>query len=113
MPGRFRFKGNAIGVGGHISAPFNETIEIQAASALPDIGGYGSATSVDFRHRGILSFRRANSEVFGSKCAGEDGEPDEAGFSTRIRATVEGLNILDMVTADRVVASVAATYKPD
>jgi hypothetical protein len=109
MPGRFRFKGNAIAAGGYISAPFHEIIEIQAASALPEIGGYGSATSVDFRYREILRFRRANSEVVGSKCACDHGEPH---FATRVKATIEGLNIMDMVTADCVVANLAAQYDP-
>ena len=45
MPGRFRFRGSAIGAGGHITVPFNEIIELQAASALPEIGGHGTARS--------------------------------------------------------------------
>jgi hypothetical protein len=110
MPGRFRYKGNAIGAGGNISVPFNEIIEIQAASSLPEIGGYGSATAVDFRYREILHFRRANSEVVGSQGTCDHGEPD---FSTRIKATIEGLNIMDMVTADRVVANLVAKYESD
>ena len=108
MPGRFRFKGTAIGAGGHVSVPFNDVIEVQAVSALPEIGGYGSARSVDFSFRGILRFDLAYSEVVGSTCNDDDRNPV---LSTRVNATVEGLNIMDMVTADRIVSHLVSTFK--
>jgi hypothetical protein len=106
LPGRFRFRGTAIGAGGHITMPFNELIELQATSALPEIGGHGTARSVDFRCREILRFDLAQSEVTGSQCTNGDGKPV---FSTRIKSTVEGLNVMDMVTADRIVANLVST----
>jgi len=108
VPGRFRFKGTAIGAGGHVSVPFNDVIEVQAVSALPEIGGYGSARSVDFSFRGILRFDLAYSEVVGSTCNDDDRNPV---LSTRVNATVEGLNIMDMVTADRIVSHLVSTFK--
>jgi len=112
VPGRFRFKGTAIGASGYISVPFNEVIEVQAASALSEIGGHGSARSVDFRHREMVRFDLAYSEVVGStcNCNENDGKPV---FSTRVRAAVEGLNIMDMVTADRIVAHLVSTFEAE
>lgn len=107
MPSRFRFHGNAIGAAGRISKPFSDVIEVQAAAALPQIGGYGSARSAGFKYREILHFDLAHSEVTGSP-----GRTDgvNAVFETRITSTVEGLNIMGMVTADRVVATLASKY---
>lgn len=101
MPIRFRFHGHAIGAGGRINHPFHEFIDIQAASALPEIGGHGSSRSSDFRYRDILRFRHAETEVTGTKANGANGKPIH---KTLIRSRVEGLDIMGMVTADRVEA---------
>lgn len=99
MSSRFRFHGHAIGAGGRIHHPFNEFVEIQAASALPEVGGHGSATSSNFRYRNILRFDHAHTEVTGSQTNGPDGKPVHKSL---IRSSVEGLDIMGMVTADRV-----------
>lgn len=106
MPSRFRFQGHAIGAGGRIHNPFQEIIEIQAAAALPEIGGYGSSRSSSFRYREILQFDLAHSEVTGS-LSGNGGKPVH---NTLIKTTVEGLNIMGMVTADRVVANLVSVH---
>ena len=107
MPSRFRFHGHAIGAGGRIHNPFQEIIEIQAASALPEIGGYGAARSTSFRYREILQFDAAHSEVTGSRTSNGDGS---GVFNTLIKSTVENLNIMGMITADRVVANLVSTH---
>lgn len=109
MPSRFRFHGFAIGAAGRITKPFSELIEVQAASALPQLGGQGSARSVGFKYREILHFDLAHTEVTGSSCEC-DCDDNPTSFSTRITSTVEGLNILNMITADRVVATLASSY---
>jgi hypothetical protein len=109
MPGQVRFKATAIGAGGFIAVPFNEIIEVQAASALPEIGGYGTARSVDFRYREILSFDLAHTEVVGSRLA--DADDGVHVFSTLVKSTVEGFNVMGMVTADRIVANLVSTFK--
>jgi len=96
---RYRFHGHAIGAGGRIEHPFHEFIDIQAASALPEIGGHGSARSCDFRYRDILSFREAHTEVTGTRVEGPKGNPIHKSL---VRARVDGVNIMGMVTADRV-----------
>ena len=39
----FLYHAEAVGASGHITLPYNETIEIQAAAALPMNGGHGTA----------------------------------------------------------------------
>jgi hypothetical protein len=107
MYSRFRFKGSAIGLAGRITYPFNDLIEVQAASALPDTGGYGSSRSAKFRFREILSFDLAHTEVIGTTLSSDNT------YSTLCKATVEGLNVLEMVTADRIVANLVSTCTPD
>ena len=107
MARRYRFHGHAIGAGGRINHPFHEFIEIQAASALPEIGGHGSAHSSDFHYRDILSFRHAHTEVTGSRVEDKNGGHIHKSL---VRARVDDVNIMGMVTADRVeVRAVAFT----
>jgi hypothetical protein len=110
LPGHFRFKATAIGAGGHLTIPFHESIEVQAASSLFGIGGHGSAKSAGFRHRDILSFDLAHSEVVGSQIPGDDDIPV---YYTQAKATIERLNVMDMVTADRIVANLVSTHVGD
>ena len=109
MSSRFRFHGYAIGVAGQITQPFLETIEVQAATVLPAIGGRGTARVADFERRDLLRFHLAESEVSGSDCDCKTGEWSAA---THLKASVEGLNIMGMVTADRIVANLVSTYSP-
>jgi hypothetical protein len=107
---RYRFRGSAYGAAGHITRPFHEVIEVQAASTLPQIGGHGTARSVDFHHRHILRFDLAHTQVTGSRYGSD--KDDEAIYSTRVSSVIEGLNIADVITADRVVAMLVSTYGP-
>ncbi|HZL56830.1 MAG TPA: choice-of-anchor P family protein [Bryobacteraceae bacterium] len=107
MPSRFRFKGSAYGAAGVIRTPFQEIIHTQASANLADFGGYGSGRSEDFAHRDILRFDLAKTEVTGSEThPGDTGKT----YSTLVKATVEGLDIMGMITADRVVANMVSTY---
>ena len=99
MPRRFRFHGHAIGAGGRINHPFHEFVDIQAASALPEIGGHGSAESSNFRYRDIIRFDHARTEVTGSHEHDNDGR---LLHKTLVRARVEGVDIMGVVTADRI-----------
>jgi len=107
LANRFHFHGFAIGAAGRIMKPFSETIEVQASAALPPIGGYCHWRSAGFKFREFLKFDDAHCEVYGSECPCDDGQMS---FRTRLIATVEGLNISGMVTADRVVATLSSIH---
>jgi hypothetical protein len=102
MP-NFHFQASAVGVAGKLRDPYHELIPAHATAALPDIGGVAYAHVSHFRQR-FVSFRDARSEIIGSEKS--NGEL----HSTLIQATVEGLNIMDMVTADRIVARLVSKH---
>ncbi len=105
MEQMFLYHGLASGVSGHITLPFQHVIEVQAPSALPFTGGYSASRAESFRYEHILSFSSARTVTTGSESGGS--------FNTLAMATVEGLNILDVVTADRVVARLASKYSKE
>jgi len=104
-PRLFRFKASALAATGRIRSPLDEVIDIHAASVLGSLGGFASARAVDFRHREFLSFASASTEVIGTETRIAE---DHVVAETLARATIEGLNIMQMITADRVVANIAS-----
>jgi hypothetical protein len=104
---RFLYHAEAVAATGHVTLPFRETMEIQGATALPINGGHGSVVVENFRHRNIFSFRRAESRVVGSL------SDNDRAHGTLSSVTVEGLNILDVVTCDRLVARLTTKHPED
>jgi len=101
----FLYHALATGVSGIITLPFQDVIQVQAPSALPFTGGYSASRAEGFRHKNIVTFSSASTVTTGSESGGF--------FNTLATATVEGLNILDVITADRVVARLASKYSKD
>jgi hypothetical protein len=89
---------------GQILRPFQQIIEVQAGMSLPTTGGYGASRADNFRLKEVVSFRAAYTQVSGSF------NEREKSHTTLVSATIEELNILDMVTADRVVAHLASRH---
>lgn len=108
MPKRLRFRGSAYGAAGILTTPFREIIPTQASSTLADFGGYGTSLSENFNHRNIVRFDVARTEVTGSRTHLDASVPT---YSTLSRSTIEGLNVMGMITADRVVANLVSTYR--
>jgi hypothetical protein len=104
MKPRFQFHAFATGVAGQIESPFQELIQSQAPSALAPIGGYSSGRVENFRFQEIVSFRSTSTHVSGvfSK--------EHNSWDTVMTSTVEGLNVMGMVTADLVVARLASRH---
>jgi hypothetical protein len=92
---------------GHIQRPFDQIIEVQAGMSLPTTGGYGASRAEKFRLKEVVSFEAASTQVSGSK------KKEDNSHTTLVSTTIEGLNILDVVTADRVVARLASHHPPD
>lgn len=103
----FHFQATAAAASGTLTAPFQEQIEVAAATTLPPGGGYGSARVDNFRHREIISIKEAYSYVTGSH-----SETNKT-FRTAATSVIVGLNILDVVTADRVVVRLTSRKKDD
>lgn len=102
----FWFRGNAVAFGGQIESPVCETLDAQGSSVLPPTGGFASTTVGGFNYKNIVAFERVSSTVAG-RVTEHDGERT---YDTQVTVAVEGLNVLDMVTADRVVARLTSTH---
>jgi hypothetical protein len=101
----FHYHADAYAFSGEFFRPVKRLIEVQAGISLPFIGGHGQASVENFSFDHIVTFRRGYSHVSGSKSS-------KGNHTSHTTAVIEGLNILDMVTADRVVARLASDHDP-
>ena len=104
---RFQYHASVVGVSGHILRPFDEILPVQGSLQLPQNGGLGETESHRFRFHEIASFETARSLVAGSRSSKDQS------FASVGVITIEGLNILGMVTARRVVARIASSHPDD
>src|SRR5260370_10218698 len=102
----FHYHASAHALSGELTRPVQRVIEVQAGISLPSTGGVGSSHVENFRVDEVVSFKRGYSHVAGSV----KEENDKKTHTTYATATVEGLNILDVVTADRVVERLRASF---
>src|ERR1700676_4478314 len=89
----------------NLQLPLAQMIKPQAFTKLPERGGYLSQHAHDYRLEGIVSFRSAYTQGAGNR----DVKPGH-GFSTITTSVMEDLNVLDVVTADRVVAQISTEH---
>ena len=101
------FHAQAIGLGGRITRPFEEIVDAQAATALPIDGGRGLARIENFRFRETISFKAAYSQVIGSQ------SKNDGSYGTLAMTTIEELNILEVVTAKKIVSRISVHHAPD
>jgi hypothetical protein len=99
------YHAEATAFSGSIIQPLKQKIYPQAYSKLGDQGGYLSQSSEQFRVENVLSYKSAHTQV-----AGQLDPKEGLGWSTLATSVVEGLNILDVLTADRVVAQVSTVH---
>jgi hypothetical protein len=90
---------------GRLDLPLRHEIAPQAFAKVPEVGGYLAQRGRDFRIENVLSYRESYTQVAGNR----DSKPGH-GWSTLTTSVVEGLNVLDILTADRVVAQIATEY---
>src|ERR1700753_2690021 len=94
----FYFQSDAHPLGGFVKHPAQKTITSQAHSSLPGVGGHVSSSTGAFNHDSIISCRAAYSRVSGRE------QQIDGPWSVVSTSVVEGLNILEVVTAERIVA---------
>jgi hypothetical protein len=99
------YQAEASALSAKLERPLQAEIRPQAYVNLPSTGGYFSERAEDFRLEGVISFRSAYTQV-----AGNRSEKEGHGWVTLATAVVEGLNVLDVVTADRIVAQFSAEH---
>jgi hypothetical protein len=101
IPFHFHAGGNALS--GVFERPFPHVIEAQASVTLPTIGGFAQARVENFRAHHFLSFKSAHTHVSGSR-------QNKDIVTINATSVIEGLDILGIVTADRVVSRVTSEY---
>jgi len=103
-----RYHAEAGAIHGTLVLPVAQLIEPQAHAKVEPIGGYESQNGKPFRIEGIVSYATAHTQV-----AGHTDDKPTRGFKTLSTAVLEDLNILNVVTADRVVAQVSTEHPLD
>jgi hypothetical protein len=91
---------------GHIHHPVEQAIKPQAFVRLEKHGGYLAERARDYRLEGIFSFRQAYTQV-----AGNRDQKKDHGWNTLATAVLEDFNVLDIVTADRIVSQISTDHQ--
>jgi hypothetical protein len=85
---------------GHLSRPVELKIEGQAQVSLEDRGGYLYRITEDFSAEELISFKSGYTRAAGY-------HSPQQGWVTLATAVLERLNVLDVITAERIVAQVS------
>jgi hypothetical protein len=97
---------SAYGLAVELDRPTRHSVPTQAATALAASGGRGSHRVQDYKFDRFISLREAYVEVGGSY------DEDHKMHTTYALSVVEGINIADILTADRIVSRMFV-YAPD
>src|SRR6202041_2941261 len=98
----YLYNAHGYGFGGRIDRPFQHVLDVHAGAWRPTTGGDETTRRENFRLNETISYTAAHTVVSGSR------NEKDGSYTTLASSTIEGLNILDMVTADRIVARVAS-----
>ncbi len=103
IPFHFHAEGHALS--GEFRHPLWSLIPAQASASLPTIGGHAAAQVENFHHQDFVCFKSAHTHISGKRRRNET-------FVTHASTVVKGLNILGMVTADRIVCRLTSIHSP-
>ena len=96
------FHANASAIGGFIERPFVKNIPVQSPTSLSPSGGADEAATTNFQFEKIITAHSTRSRVEGSFLGGLP--------TTRALAVVEGLEVLDTIRADELVAYISSEH---
>lgn len=86
---------------GELHLPLKQSIEPQVTAHLYHRGGYISEHSEPYRLEGVIAFDKAYTQV-----AGNRGDKQGHGWATLVTTVVENLNVLEILTCDRMVGQI-------
>jgi hypothetical protein len=90
---------------GSLTLPLIQEVKPPTFVKLNERGGYLSQHVENYRLGGAVSFRSAYTQV-----AGNPSDKAGHGWNTLTTAVIEGLNVLDIVTADRIVCQISTDH---
>jgi hypothetical protein len=102
----FHYHADANALGGVLTHPYKTVISTAANSSLANAGGYNSSPTVPYHLDHILHCNAAYTHTTG----GEEGEGPDGNWASLTTAVVEGVNLLEVVTADKVVAQIGTKH---
>jgi hypothetical protein len=98
----FYYHADANALGGVLTHPYKTVISTAANSSLANGGGYNSSPTVPYHLNHVLHCKAAYTHTTGGE---ENGH-----WTSLTTAVVEDLNLLEVVTADKVVAQISTTH---
>lgn len=101
---RFLYKAHAVGVSGTFTKPHAEFLQAQASCSLSIDGGKSSAQVEKFHFHDMIKIGSVFTEAVGT------GDRENGPWNTLVTATMEGLNVHHVVSADRIVARLASVH---
>lgn len=104
---QYVYNASTYAVSADFERPKKHSLPPQAAVVLSAHGGHGTHRIGGQKVDGLISFEEAYSEVGGSFDDCHDT------YTTHAWSVVEGINVADMLTADRIVSRLAIYYPAD
>ncbi|HEY1744010.1 MAG TPA: choice-of-anchor P family protein [Granulicella sp.] len=98
----FHYHADANSLGGVLTQPYKTVVTTAANSSLANAGGYNSSPNVPFQLEGILSCKAAYTHTTGGE--------ETSHWATVTTAVLEGVNLLEVLTADKIVAQISTTH---
>jgi hypothetical protein len=92
-------------LGGDLRLPLVQKVVTQAHAGLEPTGGYRAQHTTGYRLEGVLSYSAGHSQVAGNASTKPGG-----GWSTITTTVIEDLNVLEVLTADRVVGQIITEH---
>jgi hypothetical protein len=100
----FYYHADAAPFGGHFTHPIEQIVPSHGSSSLAQTGGHASSRAESVRLDGLVSCEAAYSEIYGTV------NQKTGSWTTLVTSVVEGLNVVETVTADRVVAILSVEH---
>jgi hypothetical protein len=101
------YDAEAEALSGNLTLPLEQEVKPPTYVKLNERGGYLSQHVENYRLGGVVSFRSAYTQV-----AGNPSTKADHGWNTLTTSVIEGLNVLDIVTADRIVCQISTDHPP-
>ncbi len=101
-----QYHAEATSLTGKLNHPLPQEIVPQTHARLPKEGGYLAQHTDKFRLEAVIGFQSAYTHVSGNLDSSKPGH----GWATLTTSVVEGLNVLDVVTADRIVCQIGTEH---
>lgn len=102
------YHAEAEALSGDLTLPLIQEVKPPTYVKLNERGGYLSQHVENYRLGGVVSFRSAYTQV-----AGNPDTKLDHGWNTLTTSVIEGLNVLEIVTADRIVCQISTDHPLD